>query len=159
MWENTVYLKNIVFTMFFKHLAISTHRYFSEKILICPCFFTPLFHSAVFEARSLICLSKMWFWTPICAPRGLPNATIGVHFSAKRAPKWSTPNEWDPPEADLGATSDPKRTRLRLHRFKDRFWRGLGLDFRAIWVRFRNNLSYHIRLIRLFQLIQLIQLI
>ena len=75
----------------------------------------------------------MLFWIPICTPRGLPNATIGVHFSPKRAPKWSPPNEWDPPEADLGAIWRRKRSKDAFSSIRGRFL----VDFGWIFNEFR----------------------
>ena len=68
----------------------------------------------------------------------------GHHFRKKGPQRWSPPNEWDAHKADLGATSGPKRPRLRFHRFRDRFWSDFELDFGAFWVRFQSNLSYHL---------------
>lgn len=69
---------------------------------------------------------------------------LGHHFRQKGPQRWSPPNEWDAHKADLGATSGPKRPRLRFHRFRDRFWSDFELDFGAFWVRFQSNLSYHL---------------
>ena len=124
--EKTLYIKKIVFTTFVKHLAISNHRYFSQKICTCPCFFRPLFHSTALKAKSHMLCSKIRYWTPICAPMDC------------------TPTEGWPLLADLGATSGPKRPRLRFHRFRERFWSDFELDFGACWVRFQSNLSYHL---------------
>ena len=107
-------------------------------------FFRPLFHSTVLNAKSYMLCSKMRFWTPICAPRCIQNATTGPPFTPKGPQRWSPPNGWRPPKADLGATSGPKRPRLRFHRFRGRFWSDFGLDFKQIWAWFRSNLRYHL---------------
>ena len=130
--------------MFFKHLAISNHRSFCKKTYSFPSFFRPLFHSTVLKAKSYILCSKMWLWTPVCAPSGVQNATTGPPFSQKRSQRCSPPVGPWPLLADLGATSGPKRPRLRFHRFRDRFWSDFRLDFRQIWAWFRSNLSYHL---------------
>ena len=86
----------------------------------------------------------MRFLTPVRAPRGVQNATTGVPFSPKGSPKVQSPSPALTSLADLGATSGPKRPRLRFHRFRGRFWSDFGLDFRQIWAWFRSNLSYHL---------------
>ena len=88
--------------------------------------------------------SKIRFWTQFVPPVGSKMRPLGHHFGQKGSQRCSTPV---PPWhllADLGATSGPKRPRLRFHRFRGRFWSDFRLDFRAIWVRFRSNLSYHL---------------
>ena len=86
--------------------------------------------------------SKMWFWTPICAPRCIHNATTGPPFTPNMPSKVEYPP--DTHKADLGATSGPKRPRLRFHRFRGRFWSDFGLDVKPIWAWFRSNLRYHL---------------
>ena len=130
--------------MFFKHLAISNHQSFCKKINSFPCFFRPLFHSTVLKAKSYMLCSKMWFRTPVCAPVGSKMRPLGRHFRQKGSQRCSTPVPPWPLLADLGATSGPKRPRLRFHRFRGRFWSDFGLDFRQIWAWFRSNLSYHL---------------
>ena len=56
--------------------------------------------------------------------------SLGHHLRQKGPQRWSPPNGSEPPEADLGATSGPKRPRLRFHRFRGRFWSDFGFDFR-----------------------------
>ena len=67
------------------------------------------------------------------------------HPFRQKGPRWCGPpvGPW-PLLADLGATSGPKRPRLRFHRFRGRFWSDFGLDFKPIWAWFRNNLRYHL---------------
>ena len=86
----------------------------------------------------------MRFWTPVCAPRGVQNATTGAPFSPKSPQRCSPPVGGWPLLADLGATSGPKRPRLSFHRFRGRFWSDFGLDFKPIWAWFRSNLRYHL---------------
>ena len=69
---------------------------------------------------------------------------LGHHFRQKGPQRWSTPNESEPPEADLGATRGPKQPKVTFSSIQDRFWIDVGMDFRAIWVRFRSNLNYHL---------------
>ena len=107
-------------------------------------FFRPLFHSTVLKAKSYMLCSKMWFRTPVCAPVGSKMRPLGRHFRQKGSQRCSTPVPPWPLLADLGATSGPKRPRLRFHRFRDRFWSDFGLDFKQIWAWFRSNLSYHL---------------
>ena len=123
---------------FFKHLAISNHQSFCKKINSFPCFFRPLFHSTVLKPKSYMLCSKMRFRT------GSKMRPLGRHFRQKGSQRCSPPVGGRPLLADLGATSGPKRPRLRFHRFRGRFWSDFGLDFKAIWARFRNNLSYHL---------------
>ena len=68
----------------------------------------------------------------------------GHHFRQKGPQRWSTPNESEPPEADLGATRGPKQPKVTFSSIQDRFWIDVGMDFRAIWARFRSNLNYHL---------------
>ena len=133
--------------MFFKHLAISNHRSFCKKTNSFPCLFRPLFHSTVLKAKSYMLCSKMWFWTQFVPPWDPKCDHWGTIFT-KKAPKvqyffspWASSCR---PEADLGATSGPKRPRLRFHRFRGRFWSDFGLDFKPIWAWFRSNLRYHL---------------
>ena len=87
----------------------------------------------------------MRFWTPVCAPPLGPKLRpLGHPFRQKGPQRCSTPVPPWPLLADLGATSGPKRPRLRFHRFRDRFWSDFELDFGAFWVRFQSNLSYHL---------------
>ena len=69
---------------------------------------------------------------------------LGHHFRQKGPQRWSAPNESEPPEADLGATRGPKQPKVTFSSIQDRFWIDVGMDFRAIWVRFRSNLNYHL---------------
>ena len=87
---------------------------------------------------------KCDFGPPICAPRGLQNATTGAQFSPKRPQMRGPPNYLGRLGGDLGDQRSKNSPSLRFHRFKGRFWGDFRLDFRHIWVRFRSNLSYHL---------------
>ena len=130
--------------MFFKHLATSNHLYSNKQIHNFPGFFRPLFHSTGLKAKSYMLCSIMWFWTPICAPRGPQNATTGAQFSPKRPQMRGPPNYLGRLGGDLGDQRSKNSPSLRLHRFKGRIWGDFMLDFKHIWIRFRSNLSYHL---------------
>ena len=130
--------------MFFKHLAISNHQYFCKKIYSFPCFFRPLFHS-VFLHLKITCFAPTCDFGPqFVPPVGSKMRPLGHHFCQKGSQRCSPPVGGGPLLADLGATSGPKRPRLRFHRFRGWFWSDFGLDFRTIWAWFRNNLRYHL---------------
>ena len=69
---------------------------------------------------------------------------LGHHFREKGPQRWSPPNGSEPPEADLGATRGPKQPKVTFSLIQGRFWTDVGMDFGAIWARFRSNLSYHL---------------
>jgi len=87
---------------------------------------------------------KCDFGPPICAPRGLQNATTGAQFSPKRPQMRGPPNYLGRLGGDLGDQRSKNSPSLRFHRFKGRFWGDFMLDFKHIWIRFRSNLSYHL---------------
>ena len=98
-----------------------------------------------FWRLKVTCFAQKWrFWTPVCAPLGPKLRPLGHPFRQKGPQRCSPPVGPRPLLADLGATSGPKRPRLRFHRFRDRFWSDFELDFGAFWVRFQSNLSYHL---------------
>ncbi len=130
--------------MFFKHLAISKHVSFARKPVVFHAFSD---HDSIvqFWRLKVTCFAqKCDFGTEFVPPVGSKMRPLGHHFHQKASQRCSPPV---PPWhllADLGATSGPKRPRLRFHRFRDRFWSDFGLDFRPIWAWFRSNLSYHL---------------
>ena len=137
MWENTVYQKNIVFTLFFKPLTISNHRSFCQKTRRFTCCFRPLFYSTVLKAQSYMICSQMWFWTPVCAPRGIQNATTGAPFSPKRPQRCSTFSRPEHPAADPKPTwARPAAQNARGYVFIDS-----GVDFGLILGSIFNNLG------------------
>ena len=87
---------------------------------------------------------KCDFGPKIVPPVASKMRPAGHHFRQKGPQRWSTPNESEPPEADLGATRGPKQRKGTFSWIQDRFWTDVGMDFRAIWARFRSNLSYHL---------------
>ena len=78
--------------------------------------------------------SKMCFWTPICALRGLQNATTGPPFPPKRSSKVQSPKWVGPSFSRSGRDQWPKTPKVTfssiqgsiLEWFRARFWSILG---------------------------------
>ena len=130
-WQNAVYQKRYVFTEFFKHLAISNHLSFWKKTSSYA--FTDDYAIVQFWRLKVTCFAQKWrFWTPVCAPLGPKLRPLGHPFRQKGPQRCSTPVGPWPLLADPGATSGPKRPRLRFHWFRCRFWNDFELDFATI---------------------------
>ena len=55
--------------------------------------------------------AKSWILEPFWIQGGSQNGPLERHFRPKRLQRWSTPNGWEHPGADLSATCVPKSSK------------------------------------------------